>query len=215
MNFFHKIPIFFFNLAYPYKIYGKKNVPKGGAVLVCNHFRAIDCGFIADIYSKDIYFLAKKELFKNKLIGKIIKSFGAIPVDRENLDMKSMITSLRVLKDGHKLVVFPEGTRNKTGTSKLQPLKGGSMLFAVKAKCPIVPIMLSGKAKPFRKTHIIVGEPFELSEFYEKRLSESDIKEMETFVSQKMVEQQNLLNELLLNKKRKSKKTNGNHKGQA
>ena len=64
MNFFQKIPIFFFSLLYPIKVYGKENIPQGGAVLVCNHFRAIDCGFIARICDKDIKYLAKKEIFK-------------------------------------------------------------------------------------------------------------------------------------------------------
>ena len=209
MNGFFRIPLFFFNLAYPYKIYNKHNFPKGSAVVVCNHFRAIDCCFIADIYNKDIYFLAKKELFNNKLLGSLIKTMGAIPVDRDKADVKSMMLSLKALKNGHKLTVFPEGTRNKTNTNELQPLKGGSMFFAVKAKSPIVPVMLSRKAKIFRKTHIIVGEPFELSEFYDKKLTDEDFKTMEKVVYDKMVEQQNLLNEIL-NKKKKKRK-NGNN----
>ena len=205
MNFFHKIPLFFFNIFYPYKIHGKENIPEGAAVFVCNHFRAVDCGFIADAYSKDIYFLAKKELFKNKLLAKIIKSYGGIPVDRENLDMKSMLAALKVLKEGHKLTIFPEGTRNKTGTTELQQIKGGSMIFAVKAKCPIVPFMLSGKAKFLRRTHLIIGKPFELSEYYSKKLTETELDEMEKIVSEKMREQQRILYDILSKKGIKNK----------
>lgn len=208
MNFFHRIPLFFFNIVYPYKIHGKENIPKGGAVFICNHFRAIDCGFVTDAYNKDVYFLAKKELFNNKLLGKIVKSFGAIPVDREKPDIKSIMLALRVLKDGHKLVVFPEGTRNKTGTIELQPIKGGSMIFAVKAKCPIVPMMLDKKAKPFRKTHLIIGEPFELVDFYDKKLDDENIHKMEHIVCAKMVEQQKKLLNML---SKKNKNNNGNN----
>lgn len=206
MRFIHKIPLFFFNSVYPYKIHGKENIPKGGAVFVCNHFRAIDCGFVADAYNSDIFFLAKNELFKNKLFGKIVKSFGAIPVDRDNPDIKTMMAALRVLKEGHKLVIFPEGTRNKSGTTDLQEIKGGSMIFAVKAKCPIVPMMLNGKAKAFRRTHLIIGEPFELSEFYGKKLDDEDMLKMEKIVSEKMIEQQTKLFDLLSKKKRAKKK---------
>lgn len=206
MKFIHKIPLFFFNIVYPYKIHGKENIPEGGAVFICNHFRAIDCGFVADAYNSDIYFLAKKELFNNKLLGKIIKSFGAIPVDRDSLDIKTMMQALKVLKNGHKLTIFPEGTRNKTGTTELQPIKGGSMIFAVKAKCPIVPMMLNGKAKPFRKTHLIIGKPFELGEFYDKKLTDEDMIKMEQIVFDKMVEQQNKLFELLSKKRAKKNK---------
>ena len=197
MNFFHKIPLFFFNIFYPYKIHGKENIPEGGAVFVCNHFRAVDCGFVADAYSKDIYFLAKKELFKNKFLAKIIKSYGGIPVDRDNPDMKSMLAAIKVLKEGHKLTIFPEGTRNKSGTTELQPIKGGSMIFAVKAKCPIVPLMLSGKARFMRRTHLIIGKPFELSDYYAKKLCDSDLSEMEKIVSEKMKEQQLILFNIL------------------
>ncbi|MBE7087250.1 MAG: 1-acyl-sn-glycerol-3-phosphate acyltransferase [Clostridiales bacterium] len=204
MNFWHKIPLFIWSLFYPCKIHGKENVPTTGAsVLVCNHFRAIDCGFVARVYNKDVYFLAKKELFKNKLLGKIVTSFGAIPIDREKPDLKSLLKASKVLKDGHKLVIFPEGTRNKTN-EVLQELKGGSAMFAVKAKCPIIPMMLSGRAKIFRRTHIIVGKPFELSEYYDKKITPEVTEEMDKILYQKMVEQGKILKEIL-NKKKKVK----------
>jgi 1-acyl-sn-glycerol-3-phosphate acyltransferase len=176
-------------------------------VLVSNHFHVVDCGYIAKIYNKDVYFLAKKELFKNKLFGKILKSYGAIPVDRENPDMQTMLTSLRVLKDGHKLVVFAEGTRNKSGTNEIQPLKGGAMVFAVKSKSPIVPIVISRKPKIFRKTHIIVGEPFELEQYYGAKMTEETVNELESVVYGKMVELQSSLFQMI-SKKKKGKKSN-------
>ena len=116
------------------------------------------------------------------------------------------MAALKVLKEGHKLVVFPEGTRNKSGTTELQEVKGGSMIFAVKAKCPIVPMMLNGKAKAFRKTHLIIGKPFELDEFYGKKLDENDMLKMEKIVSKKMIEQQKKLLDLLSKKKYKKNK---------
>ena len=196
MNFLHKIPIFFFSLLYPMKVYGKENIPKGGAVLVCNHFRAIDCGFIARICDKDIKYLAKNELFKNKLLSKIIRSYGGIPINRDNPDMKSLLEAIKEIKKGNKLCIFPEGKRNVTGTSDLQEIKGGSVIFSVKAKCPIVPIMMLKKARIFSKTKIIIGKPFELSDYYGKKLSEEDIDLLDQIVREKMIEQQNILKQL-------------------
>ena len=193
MNFFQKIPIFFFSLLYPIKVYGKENIPEGGAVFVCNHFRAIDCGFIARICDKDIKYLAKKELFKNKLFTKIIRSYGGIPIDRDNPDMKSLLEAIKEIKKGHKLCIFPEGKRNVTGTNDLQEIKGGTVIFSVKAKCPIVPIMMLKKAKIFRRTKIIIGKPFELDEYYGKKLGEQDIMDMAKVVREKMIEQQEIL----------------------
>ena len=76
MNFLHKIPLRIFNLFYPLKIIGKENIPEGKAILCSNHFSLLDCGFVATAYSKDIKFLAKKEIFKNKtgiFIGVLLK----------------------------------------------------------------------------------------------------------------------------------------------
>lgn len=208
MNFFHKIPIFFFSLLYPMKVYGKENIPEGGAIFVCNHFRAIDCGFIARINSKKIKFLAKKEIFSNKLIAKVVKSYGGIPIDRENPDMKSLLEAIKALKNGNKLVIFPEGTRNTSGTSELQEIKGGSVVFSVKAKCPIVPIMILKKSKIFRTTKIIIGKPFELSDYYQKKLSSKDINDMAKIVREKMIEQHQILINMQKNKKSKVKNAN-------
>ena len=178
------------------KVYGKENIPKGGAVLVCNHFRAIDCGFIARICDKDIKYLAKNELFKNKLLSKIIRSYGGIPINRDNPDMKSLLEAIKEIKKGNKLCIFPEGKRNVTGTSDLQEIKGGSVIFSVKAKCPIVPIMMLKKARIFSKTKIIIGKPFELSDYYGKKLSEEDVDLLDQIVREKMIEQQNILKQL-------------------
>ena len=197
MNFFQRIPIFFFSLLYPMKVYGKENIPEGGAVLVSNHFRAIDCGFIARICDKNIKYLAKKEIFKNKLISKIVKSYGGIPIDRDNPDMKSLLEAIKEIKKGNKLCIFPEGKRNVSGTSDLQEIKGGSVIFSVKAKCPIVPIMMLKKAKMFSKTRIIIGKPFELSDYYGKKLSEEDIAYLDQIVREKMIEQQDILKQLV------------------
>ena len=197
MNFFQKIPIFFFSLLYPIKVYGKENIPEGGAVLVSNHFRAIDCGFIARICDKDIKYLAKKEIFKNKLFSKIVRSYGGIPIDRDNPDMKSLLEAIKEIKKGNKLCIFPEGRRNVSGTSDLQEIKGGSVIFSVKAKCPIVPIMMLKKAKIFSTTKIIIGKPFELSDYYGKKLSEEDINALDQIVREKMIEQQNILKQIV------------------
>ncbi len=205
MNKFCRFIVSCFNVLYPCKIHGKENVPEGGAILTCNHFRGIDCGFVADVSYKNTFFLGKKEIFKNKFFAKIVKGFGGIPIDREKPDLKTIMSTIKLLKEGNKIVIFPEGTRNKTGSDELMELKDGTAFFAVKAKCPIVPMMLAEKAKIFRKTHIIVGETFEFSDYYGKKLTSEDEKVMNGILREKMVELQNRLKEIL-SKKKKGKK---------
>ena len=203
MNCFCKFIVKCFNVLFPSKIYGKENIPEGGVLISCNHFSAADCGYIAKAYNKDINFLAKKELFKNKLFAKIIKAFGAIPIDRDNPDMKTMLSVIKILKNDHKLLIFPEGTRNKSGTDQLQELKGGVAIFSVKAKKPVLPVMILKKAGLFRRAKLLIGKPFEFSEFYDKKLTDDDIKAMDEILVSKMKEVQTQLKQILADKKKK------------
>lgn len=203
MNCFYKFLVKSFNVVYPYKIYGKKNVPDGGAVFVCNHFRAIDPAYVLEVYSKDIKILAKAELFKNKAFGKILKSMGGIPIDRQNPDLKTMLSAIKYVKNGHKLLIFPEGTRNVSGTCELQDLKGGSAFIAIKAQVPIVPIMMSEKGRAFKKVRVMVGKPFYLSDYFGKKTTDEDMKNAEKIVREKMVETQKELFETIGKKRKK------------
>ncbi len=194
------------NSLFPSKIYGKENLPDGACVIVSNHFSVVDCVHYLNISKNRPYFLAKKEICEGKFNNKLFTSFGAIPIDRNKPDMKAMLSAMRVLKDGERLVIFPEGTRNKTGTTELQELKGGAGLFAVRTKTPIVPAMILKKSKLFRKTKILVGKPFELSEFYDKKLTDQDISVMDGIIRDKMIAEQNKLKELVAKKHAGSKK---------
>lgn len=187
MNGFYRFILKLYNGIYPNKFYGNTKLPEGGAIILCNHFRALDPAVIAELHPTDIFFLAKNELFKNKLFSKVLYSLGAFPVDRDGGDVASLIKSVRIVKNGHKLVIFPEGTRNKTGTTNLQPLKGGSGLIAVKTKAPIIPIMMINKSKIFHKNYVYVGDPFYLTDYYDKKLSSADISEMEEKIKEQML----------------------------
>ena len=111
---------------------------------------------------------------------------------------------LKCLKNNEKVAIFPEGTRNKTKTNDLQEIKGGAGVFAVKAKCCVVPMMMLKKPKLFCKTKVIVGEPFELSEFYDLKLASEVIKSIDDKITCKMNEQ--YLNLLKLTQKNKREK---------
>ena len=205
MNPFFRLLIKISYLIYPYKVLGKENIPNGGAILVCNHFSFVDPLYLVSFNKKNLSVLAKKELFKKKFIGGLLKNCGGIPVDRDNPDLSTIISAIKVLKNGNKLAIFPEGTRNKSNTLELQPIKSGSAVFAVKAKCPIVPIMIERKARVFRKNHIIIGKPFELSDYYGKKLNEQDYLDLDLIITDKMKSEQNSLFNYLNEKKRKNK----------
>lgn len=159
----------FFRIVFPYKVYGAKNVYAGGnLVVISNHLSAIDVPTVALLYKDKTYFLAKKEWFNNKLYAWLFNKLGGIPVDRENTDLQSARACLTVLKKNGRLCIFPEGTRNKAGT-ELLPFHAGAGLFAFRSKSVVQPVILLEKPRAFKKTRVFVGEPFDFSEFYDKK----------------------------------------------
>ena len=102
-------------ILFPTKVVGKKNLIKGKALMICNHRSLLDPIIMAcAIPSIRLSFMGKKELFKNKFVGWFLKSLGVFPVDREKADLASIKHTLYLLKKEKPVVVFPEGTRNKS-----------------------------------------------------------------------------------------------------
>ena len=195
-------PLYFlYSLIFPSKAYNKENFPKGRALIVANHYSALDACYMYKFVKKDIFFLAKKEALKKKFASWFLKEVGAIPIDRENNDVRAMMNAMKVLKEDKKLVVFPEGTRNKVDM-ELKDIKGGAGVFAVKTKTPVVPIIFYNRAKAFRRRIMIVGKPFELTEFYDKKLQKEDIDKIDEIIREKMLEAQKEIREIKSKKKK-------------
>ena len=154
-----------FCLLFPIKIHGKKNlkVIKGGAVVACNHFSNLDpivlkVRLFFNGFTNS--FLGKIEVNKFKPVGWFLSCFGIIYIDRAKIDRNAMREVDKALKKGKKVIVFPEGTRNKTGSTDLQAVKSGVVFFAKKASVPILPIRINKKPRLFRMTHIYIGEAY-------------------------------------------------------
>lgn len=152
------------------RVEGKENLPEGGCIIMGNHRAWIDPFFLA-ICARDreIRFMGKKELWGNKLFAWIASQVRGIPVDRGNADMASIRLSMTVLKAGHTLGIFPEGTRSK-GDSML-PLQGGASLLALRAKCPVIPMYIDGGYKLFHKVTVRVGKPVEMEDLLAGRIT--------------------------------------------
>lgn len=160
------IPIFLF--FYNYRVTGRENVPKDGAYIACsNHVSAIDPIFVGISLPHRMYFMAKAELFRNKLLGALFHGLGAFPIKRGEADIKSIKTSLKLLGSGKVLALFPEGTRNKTSEVVAEP---GIAMLAVKSKVSVVPVAIISSYKFFKRTKVIIGEPIDLTEYYGRKL---------------------------------------------
>lgn len=189
------------SILHPTFIKGRKNLPKGKVIISCNHRSNWDIALYILNTSEKIKILAKKELFKNKLFGAILRNFGGIEIDREATDINAIKACMKALKDNKKLFIFPEGTRLKNEEDILGEIKSGLAMIAIKTKTPIAPIWIERKPKLFRKSVYHIGKPFELSEFYGKKLDEETLQKANDIVREKMLE----LREEILSKKKKKK----------
>ncbi len=177
---------FVYSIIHPYKLIGKEKVKDGACVLIGNHYRLWDIVHMACTTKEKVHFITKKELYKNKFLAYLCNKVEAIPVSRDGNDAKAIMTALRYLKKGEKISMFPEGTRNRTD-AELLPLKGGAAIFAIKAKVPVYPVMSIGKTRYFRKTPIVIGDPIDLSEFYDIKMSQEDYEKAENIIREKML----------------------------
>lgn len=125
------------------KVSGQQHIPKkSGFILATNHISYYDPIIVGSWINRQIYFLAKKELFKNKFFAWILKGTNSLPVRRGGFDRKALELSINVITNGNGLTFFPEGTRSKTDNF-LDP-KPGIGMIAIKAKCPVIPGYIHG-----------------------------------------------------------------------
>lgn len=134
-----------------YKVIGKENIPEGPCVMCPNHYDSLDPFIVAGSYKSMLYFLAKKEIKNNIILGAISKALGCIIfVDRGKPDIAAIKASLKALKAGEKLVIFPEGHRYKK--FDVANGKAGATTIAMRAKCPIAPISIKREWKGIIRT---------------------------------------------------------------
>ena len=152
------------------RIEGRENIPAGGCVIMGNHRAWLD-PFLLAMCARDreIRFMGKRELWGNKVFRWIAKQVRGVPVDRGTADMASIRMSMTVLKAGHTLGIFPEGTRSK-GDGML-PIQGGASLLALRSKCDVVPVYIDGDYRLFRRVTIRVGKPVAMDDLIAGRIN--------------------------------------------
>ena len=158
-------------LAFRHKVYGRENlVEDGPAILASNHQSYLDPPMIGICCRKEIFFLARDTLFDIKGAGWIISKLNTVPVDRQRGDISAMKTIIRLLQQGKRLIIFPEGTRSLDG--RLQPARAGLGMVIAKTLVPVVPIRIFGshEALPktgglkFRPITVIIGKPIRFTQ---------------------------------------------------
>lgn len=155
-DFLHPIVRAYYRLVWGVRATGMENMPaSGGCVLSSNHIHARDPFVLATCVHRHLHFMAKAELFENKLVGGAIRAIGAFPIHRGQSDLAAVRESMRLLGEGRVLGIFPQGTRSReNGQTHMEP---GVALIALRAGVGVVPAYIDGPYRPFRKTRVVFG----------------------------------------------------------
>lgn len=158
-NIIKNIAIFVAQKYYRVSYHNIENIPKNrGCLICCNHISNWDPVLIYAPIKTKIYFMAKNELFKFSLFGYILKKLGAFPVKRGKKDMESIDYTVDLINKNKFVVIFPEGTRSKTGEF-LRP-KSGAAMVAYKTGSDILPVRIiyQNKNRFLSRVDVIYGK---------------------------------------------------------
>lgn len=143
----------YFRLFHGFRVKGLENIPKDKPfILACNHLSFFDPPAIGCKIPRNLHYFARDSLFFWPL-GLLISSLNSIPVNRGQLDLGTLRKVLKVLKNGHPILVFPEGTRSEDG--ELQDPQKGLGLLVAKSSVGVIPARIYGSGKAFGKKHLI------------------------------------------------------------
>ena len=151
------------------EVVGSENVPRGPLIVVANHDSLSDPFFLAAALERPLHFLAKRELWANRLVGGVLDALGAIPVERRRGDLTAVAALTRELERGEAVAIFPQGT--VLGGDE-RPWQRGAARLALTTGAPILPVEIVGAAAVLRpgtrvprlaRVRVVIGEPISVA----------------------------------------------------
>ena len=152
-----------FKIRYKLVVHGNTKLPETPLIICANHINLWDPILLAIIFERPIRFMAKKELFDNKFLGFLLNKFGAFPVDRDNVNIKTIKDAIKLVKNNEVLGIFPEGTRVKTVIE--ENMKTGVAMIASRAGADVIPVFINSNYKFRSKVEVFVRDKIAISSF--------------------------------------------------
>lgn len=141
---------FMYATYFRWRVYHPERVPLAGPVILAsNHLSFLDPPLVGSGVPRAINYLARKTLFRFPGVGALLRSWNAVPVDRDGGSAAGLKEILDRLKRGGAIIMFPEGTRSLTGG--LQPARSGIGLAVIKSAAPVVPVRVFGTFEAYGK----------------------------------------------------------------
>lgn len=158
-SFLYPIVRGFLNIFFPWESFGTEHFPEGGALICGNHTALGDPLYVVCSLRKDqqMHVMAKAEIMKWPLIGFILRKAGVFGVRRGKSDVTAIKEAMRVLRNGEKVLLFPEGTRVKEGDNA--EARTGAAMLATRTGVPLLPVYISPRKKG-EKIRVVFGQPY-------------------------------------------------------
>lgn len=154
-------------LIYGVRVIGRENWPTDGGGLICaNHQSMFDPPLVGLTCERRMNYLARDTLFRIPILAPLMRFLDAIPIDREGMSLSGIKETLRRLKSGELVLIFPEGTRTRDG--EMGPLKPGFISLARRSGVPLIPVGLDGAYQAWPRTArfprlgriaVVIGKP--------------------------------------------------------